>query len=273
MSTSYHPSEDVTKEINVEGVQFYQELIGILRWAVDIVRVDILLEVSLLSSHLALPIIGHLQALYHIFGYLKQVPKRKLYFDPVSPLVSEDHFHKFDWEDFYRDSKEAIPDDMPKPRGKIMTTHCFVDANNAADKVTRRSQTGLLIFCNRTPILWFSKIQNSVESSNFGSDFTALKNAVELVTAIRYKLRMFGVPVDGPTDMFFNKKALYKNSSTPESVLRKKHHSVAYHKCCEAVTSGICRIAKEDTETNLADIFNKVLPGLRRERLMDMFTY
>ena len=26
MSTSYHPSEDVTKELNVEGVQFYQEL-------------------------------------------------------------------------------------------------------------------------------------------------------------------------------------------------------------------------------------------------------
>ena len=96
MSTSYHPSEDVTKELNVEGVQFYQELIGILRWAVEIGRVDILLEVSLLSSHLALPRIGHLQAVYHIFGYLKQVPKRKLYFDPVSPLISEDRFHKFD---------------------------------------------------------------------------------------------------------------------------------------------------------------------------------
>ena len=74
----------------------------------------------------------------------------------------------------------------PKPRGKIMTTHCFVDGNHAADKVTRRSQTGILIFCNRAPILWFSKRQNSVESSTFGSEFTELKNAVELVTAIRY---------------------------------------------------------------------------------------
>ena len=78
MSKSYHPSEYVTKELNVEGIQLYQELIGILRWAVEIGRVDILLEVSLLSSHLDLPRIGHLQALYHIFGYLKQVPKRKL---------------------------------------------------------------------------------------------------------------------------------------------------------------------------------------------------
>ena len=132
----------------MEGVQFYQKLIGIIRWAVEIGRVDILLDVSLFFSHLALPRIGHLKAVYHIFGYLKQVPKRKLYFDPVLPLISEDRFHKFDWEDFYRNSKEEIPDDMPNPRGKIMTTHCFVDANHAANKVTRRSQTVMLIFHN-----------------------------------------------------------------------------------------------------------------------------
>ena len=152
---------------------------------------------------------------------------------------------------------------MPKPRDKIMTTHCFVDDNHDADKETRRSQTGILIFCNRYPILWFSKRQNSVESSTFGSEFTASKNALELFTAIRYKLRMFGVPVDGPKDMFCDNEAVYKNSSTPELVLRKKHHSVSYHKFREAVASGFCRIAKEDTYTNLADIFTKVLPGPR----------
>ena len=160
MSTSYHPSEDVTKELNVEVVQFYQELIGILRWAVEIGRVDILLEVSILSSHLTFPRIGHLQAVYHIFVYLTQVPKRKLYFDPVLTLISEDCFHKFDWEEFYHDSKEAIPDDMPNPRGKIMTKHCFVDANHTGDKRTRRSQTGILISFDQSPILWFNKIQN-----------------------------------------------------------------------------------------------------------------
>ena len=71
MSTSYHPIEDVTKELNFEGVQFYQELIGVLRWAVEIGRVGILLEVSLLSLSLDFPRIRHIQAVYHIFGYLK----------------------------------------------------------------------------------------------------------------------------------------------------------------------------------------------------------
>ena len=84
---------------------------------------------------------------------------------------------------------------------------------------------------------------------------------------------MFGVPVGGPTDMFCDNEAVYKKSSTPESVLRKKHHSVTYHKCREEVKSGIYRRAKEDKDTSLSDIFTKVLPGPRRERLLDMFTY
>ena len=49
-----HPSEDTSAELNAEGLGLYQELIGVLRWAVEIGRLDILLEVALLSSHLAL---------------------------------------------------------------------------------------------------------------------------------------------------------------------------------------------------------------------------
>ena len=129
-------------------MKVYQGLIGILRWAVEIGRVDILLEVSLLSSQLAFPLVGHLQAVYRVFGYLKQVPKRKLYFDQRKPMISEDIFQKFYWVDFYPDSCEPIPLDMQKPRGKSMLTHCFVDTNHAGDKTTRISMTGILIYFN-----------------------------------------------------------------------------------------------------------------------------
>ena len=117
MVTTYHPNEDVTKEMNAEGLQVYQELIGILRWSVDIGGVYILLEVSLLSPQLALPRVGHLQVVYIVFGYLKQVPKHKLYFDPRKPIISEDIFQNFDWEYFYPNSCKPIPLDMPRPRG------------------------------------------------------------------------------------------------------------------------------------------------------------
>jgi hypothetical protein len=36
--------------------------------------------------------------------------------------------------------------------------------------------------------MWFSKRQNSVEASTFGSEFTAMKNTVEMIEALRYKL-------------------------------------------------------------------------------------
>ena len=102
-------------------------------------------------------------------------------------------------------------------------------------------------------------------TSTFGSEFTVMKNAVELIAALRYKLRMFGVPIDGSTDMFCNNEAVYKNAYIPESQLRKKHHSIAYHMSRESVASGASRIANEYIETNLADLFTKVLQRPRRE--------
>ena len=96
------------------------------------------MEVLPLSSHLALTRVGKLQAVYRTFGYLKQVPKRKLYFDPTKPPISEDRFKSFDWEDFYKDAQESIPINMPSLREKSMPTPCFVDANHAEDKTTRQ---------------------------------------------------------------------------------------------------------------------------------------
>ena len=154
-----------------------------------------------------------------------------------------------------------------------MSTHCFVEANHAGDKTTRWSIIGILIFCNRAPIIWHSKRQNGVETLKFGSEFTTMNNAVELIAALQYKLIMFGVPIDGLTDIFCDNEAVYKNASMPESQIRKKHHSIATNMSRESVTSGSSRIAKEDIETNLADLFTKVLPRPRRELLLNKFTY
>ena len=251
----------------------YQELIGILRWAIKIGRIDILLEISLLSSHMALPRIGHLQAVYWIFGYLKQVPKCRLYFDPKKTIISEDRFQIFDWKYFYKDAREPVPLDMPEPQRLSILTHCFVDANHAGDKTTRRSMAGILIFCNRAPIIWQSKQQNGVDTLTFASEFTAMNNTVELIAALRYMIRMFGVPIDGLKDMFSNNEVVYKTASMPKSQLLKKHHIIAYGMSRESFTSGASRIAKEYTETNLADLFTKVLPRPRRELLLNKFTY
>lgn len=70
-----------------------------------------------------------------------------------------------------------------------------------------------------------------METSTFGSEFTATKQAVELVKALHYKLRMFGVPLEGPTNMYCDNKAVYKNVASPSLVFSKKMHSISYHFC------------------------------------------
>jgi len=204
---------------------------------------------------------------------LKKVPKRRIAFDSDYPRIDESRFAQYDWYDFYRDAVEAVPPDAPDPLGKPVSLHCFVDADLAGNVLTRRSQTGILIFINRAPIVWHSKKQNTVESSTFGSEIVALKNAIELIKSLRYKLRMFGVPIMGPADIYCDNEAVVTNCSTPESTIKKKHHSIAYHYNREAVASETVRITKEDSETNLADLFTKLLTEDRRNFLINRFMY
>ena len=71
-----------------------------------------------------------------------------------------------------------------------------------------------------------------------------MKNYVEMIAALQYKLIMFGVPIDVYTDILCDNEALYKNAPTPESQLRKKHHNISYNMSREAVSSGACRMKK-----------------------------
>jgi hypothetical protein len=70
LPNGYCPEMDVSPECNAVMTQRYQAYTGILRWALELGRVDIVLEVSPMSSFNALPREGHLEALYHIFAYL-----------------------------------------------------------------------------------------------------------------------------------------------------------------------------------------------------------
>ena len=92
----YKPEEDITAELKADGLQWYQELIGQLRWAVELGRVDILLEVALLSQHLALPREGHLEQVLHVMGYLKEHKKMRLLFDSSQPQMDERWFKAYD---------------------------------------------------------------------------------------------------------------------------------------------------------------------------------
>ena len=100
-----------------------------------------------------------------------------------------------------------------------------------------------------------------------------MNNSVGLIEALIYKLCMSGVLLEVPTNIFCDNKAVYKNTSIPESVLRKKHHIISYYRCREAVAAKTFRIAKEGMRTNLSDLFTKILLIVRQEELPEKFIY
>ena len=72
----------------------------------------------MLSSQFEMPREGHLSTVFHIFGYLEGKHNTTLVFDPTYPTINQEQFNTVDWGYFYSGSKEAIPLDIPEPRGK-----------------------------------------------------------------------------------------------------------------------------------------------------------
>ncbi|KAI2490439.1 Reverse transcriptase (RNA-dependent DNA polymerase) [Fragilaria crotonensis] len=223
LSQGYRPELDQTAELDAQRLNYYQGLVGVLRWICELGRVDILMPVSLMSRYLVSAREGHLQQLFHVFAYLKQYDRSTMVFDDTEPSYDPRRFATQDWSKYYPDAKEAIPENMPEPRGKPVMMTCFVDADHAG---------------------------------------------FELIEGLRYKLRMMGVPVEDPCNVFCDNEAVVKNSTRPESTLKKKHQAIAYHRTREAQAAGTVRIAKEDGETNLADIFTKLLAGPKLRDLL-----
>ena len=145
---------------------------------------DIITEVTKLSSFLVSPREGHLEQAFHILAYLKKHLRSSLVFDDTEPDLSGFHFKKCDWEAQYLGAKEPILNNAPKPLAHRVTTTCYIDASHVGCQVTHHSHTGVLIFVNRALIIWYSKQQNTVESSTFGSEFIVMKMVIELIEAL-----------------------------------------------------------------------------------------
>jgi hypothetical protein len=271
LPSSYRPECDATALCNDEDHSYYLQQIGVLRWAVELGRIDICAEVSMLSSYSAAPRVGHLEAVMHMFAYLNSHERSKVVFDPA--YFNHKQVSPPDWTEFYKDAKEPIPHDQPEPLGKPMQMTCFVDSDHAGDTVTRRSRTGVLIFCNRAPITWVSRKQASIETSSFGSEFTAMKVATEMIEGLRYKLRMMGVPLDGPAQVKADNQAVIVNTSKPESMLKKKSNSICYHYVRERCAQRAIEISYEPTKSNLADMLTKIQPGTVRSGLVKCVLY
>ena len=79
----YIPELYMSVECDDDQTTYFQNLIGILLWIVDLEQIDIAFEVSALSKFLALLHTGHLLQALHIFKYLNKNKDNDLAFDTM----------------------------------------------------------------------------------------------------------------------------------------------------------------------------------------------
>jgi hypothetical protein len=67
----------------------------------------------------------------------------------------------------------------------------------------------------------------------------ASRIAIQLILEVRLMLRSLVVDLDGPTLILGDNVSVVLNTSTPSSILKKKHNSIAYHRVWEAIAAKI----------------------------------
>ena len=82
-------------------------------------------------------------------------------------------FMEHDWTLLYPQASEDLPEEIPTPVTREVTMTVYADSSHGNCLVTRRSTTGILLTIDKTVVLTYSKRQNTVESSTYGSEFVA----------------------------------------------------------------------------------------------------
>jgi hypothetical protein len=175
------------------------------------------------------------------------------YLDKI-PVIDESVLIKTDWLDsVYNTELHAAPPNIPEPLGNPVVSSVFVDVDHAGNVVTRWSQTGILIYVNNAPLIWYAKKQNTVEAATYGSEFVAAWIAVELAEGLLYKLRMFSI------NIFCDNRSVINSSTKLEMRLTTKHLGICFHQVREACANGTTWVGKEDGVMNLSDLLTKLI--------------
>ena len=149
-----------------------------------------------MSSFRVTPRAGCLERIKRICGYLSKFRSACIRVRTEEPDYSDLPNREYDWSrTIYGKVTERKVQDTPIPKGKPVVTTTYKDANLYHDLTTGRAVTGILHFFNQTPIEWYSKKQETVETATYGSEFTAARTATQQIAGLRQMLQYLGVPI------------------------------------------------------------------------------
>ena len=124
------------------------------------------------------------------------------------------------------------------------------------------------MYMNTALMQLFSKKQSTVETSVFGAEFVAMKQGIDALQGLRYKLRMMSILISSPSYIYGDNTSVVHNTSRPDSVLRNKSNSVCYNIVHESVAMGGFLVGHIPSKENVADLITKVLYGHKTRYLV-----
>ena len=80
--------------------------------------------------------------------YLAFKPAISEFFDPLTIGSKIKHMKKM-----YPDAVKDFPPSSLSPRGKSVQVSCFVNNDHSVDRIMRRSQYGIIVYCNKYSIV------------------------------------------------------------------------------------------------------------------------
>ena len=101
----YSPAMDETPSLEKELAYWYQYLIGMLIWMMEIGRVDIITEVSMMAPQMDMNKEGHFEAVLHVFAFVHHKYNSRMVFDPTYTIINMSDFKHCKWKDFYGELK------------------------------------------------------------------------------------------------------------------------------------------------------------------------
>ena len=120
------------------------------------------MEVSNMTSMMALPREGHLSAVLHMFSFLKSEHNSVTVFDPSGPEIDLNQFLSEDWfETPCVPFKDDVPSNAPAPRGRGFSIRYFVDSHLANDSFAHLSRNGFILILNSAPIFFVLVIRRT----------------------------------------------------------------------------------------------------------------
>jgi len=258
MDPNAHPELDQSEFLDDEQTKIYQSLIGAAQWAISLGRIDVCVHVMTLGSFRAKPRKGHMDAIKKFYGYLCRMKDATIRYRTDMPDLSDLEIQEYDWSrTVYAGSTEQYPENLPIARGNPVQQLSYVDANLYHDMLSGKAVTAILHMLNQTPIDWYSKKQNTVETATFGSENVAARTAIEQMKDLKFTLLYLGVPIVDRSIMVGDNKTVVDCATQPHYKLVKRHLMLSYHYVREAMATGNYGYVWLNGKDNPADILSK----------------